>query len=153
MDKLDGAKKCCIMTNIGAGTYYIAGIRWELQGHPSWTLAEVYGWISAFILSWQPFIWLYLCHYQNSWNLLFYVLTISIYISGYLQCFVVIILRIWILEIKNWCGMVVHVHFFVINLLQLSYLGVLMCCFSQISIHLIDIRHNWSLNVSIKCFF
>ena len=115
MDNLNGDKKCRFRENIGTSTYYIAGIRWELQWHTSWTLAEAYWWLSACVLSWQLFIWLCLCHYQNNWNLPFslnerfpiyncrmtinvcilllhlaiiYVLTISMYISCYLYCFV-----------------------------------------------------------------
>jgi len=64
IDKVNGAKKCCFTTHIGASTYN-AGIRWELQGHTCWTLAEAYGWLRACVVSWQPFIWQCLCHYQN----------------------------------------------------------------------------------------
>ena len=59
VDNLNGGKRCWFRENIETSTYYIAGIRWELQRHTSWTLAEAYWWLSAFVLSWQLFIWLF----------------------------------------------------------------------------------------------
>ena len=43
MGSLNGNKKWCFRENTGTSTYYITGIRWELQGHTSGTLAEACG--------------------------------------------------------------------------------------------------------------
>ena len=73
MDNLNGDRKCCFSENIGTSTYCIAGIRWELDGYIFWMMAEANGCMRACELSWQPFIWLGLCHYQNNGILQFWL--------------------------------------------------------------------------------